>query len=206
MHGLATQQPRRIYVTGFAGSGKSTLVRHIASRLQRPAFSFDAIAFDPATHQRRSDDDRKSDVMRIAALPGWVVDCWYLDWTRHLLEQADFIIWLDLPWRIALWRMVKRHALAELTHHNPHPGWWNLWRFVRSERSHYTALPSPQTDLQGEAFPINWINTQRVLACYGSKVQHCTTPSDVAVLARKLTNKQQLEGYKRHARFADLNF
>ena len=176
--------PRRIYVTGAAGSGKTTLVRQLAARLALPAFYFDDVAFDPLTHRRRSDDERQVDVARIAALPGWVVDCWYLDWTQPLLQQADLIAWLDLPWRVAARRMVWRHLMADLARANPHPGWRRLWRFFRAERARYTA--SSAEDLRSGSAHINWANTRALLAPYAPKARRCRRPREVEALLREL--------------------
>ena len=33
---------------------------------------------------------------------------------RELLEAADIIVFLDLPWRVAYWRIITRHLRASL--------------------------------------------------------------------------------------------
>jgi adenylate kinase family enzyme len=180
--GSTTVTARRIFVTGQGGSGKTTLARQLAARLDLPTFSFDDVAYDPRTHRRRADDLRRADAARIAALPAWVVDCWYMGWTTPLLDRADLIVWLDLPWRIAALRIVLRHLKAELRRNNPHPGWRNLWHFLRSERARYVAPPSSAKDVARDDGANNRAATARLLAPYGAKVVRCRRPADVAAL------------------------
>lgn len=177
--------PRRIFVTGQGGSGKSTLTRQLAGQLHLPPFHFDDIAYDPRTHRRRAEDVRRAEVARIAALPGWVVDCWYCGWTAPLLDHADLIVWLDLPWRIAARRIILRHVKAELLRNNPHPGWRNLWRFLRAERARYVAPPSGVEALARDDGANNRATTARLFAPYRAKLAHCRRPAEVdALLAR----------------------
>jgi len=161
-------------------------VRTLAARLDLPAFHFDAIAYDPRTHRRRADDLRRADVARITALPAWVVDCWYFGWTAPLLDRAELVIWLDLPWSVAARRIVIRHLQADLRRDNPHPGWRNLWRFLRSERSRYLAPPSPPDELARHDGANNRAATARLLVPYRAKVVQCRQPAEVAALLANL--------------------
>lgn len=175
---------RRIFITGQGGSGKSTLARQLAARLQAPVYLFDDIAYDLTTHRRRSDELRIAAVHAIAAQPAWVVDCWYMGWTDDLLRQADLIIWLDLPWWVAAWRILRRHVLADLSGHNPHPGLRRLFAFFRSERQRYVAPVSSTVDLLHRDGANNRATTARILAVYHAKLAHCRRAADLAAVLR----------------------
>ena len=178
--------PRRIFITGQGGSGKSTLARQLASGLGIPCYLFDAIAYDSTTHRRRSDDLRLAGVREIAAQPAWVIDCWYMGWTEELLQQADLIVWLDLPWRVTAWRILRRHVLADLSGHNPHPGLRRLFTFLLQQRQGYLEPAVPPADLLGRDAN-NVATTARILAGYRAKVVRCRRPADVAAALRTVS-------------------
>src|SRR5205823_9251445 len=69
--------------------------------------------------------------------PAWVTEGTMLGWSDPLLRAADRIVWLDIPWRVALWRMLLRHVRAELAGNNRHPGWRRLFRFLWYTRKYY---------------------------------------------------------------------
>jgi hypothetical protein len=78
------------------------------------------------------------DVQRIAAQPGWITEGMFLRWTEELFLHAVAIVWLDLTFRVAAWRILLRHVKAELGRDNRHPGWSNLARIFRNVRRYYT--------------------------------------------------------------------
>jgi adenylate kinase family enzyme len=102
---------RRILVKGASGAGKSTLGLALAQRLNLPCIELDALHHGPnwtaasaAELQARLltalDDDR-----------GWIVDGNYDSKLGNLvLDRAELIVWLDLPLRTKLSRLVRRTA------------------------------------------------------------------------------------------------
>ena len=69
--------------------------------------------------------------------PGW--------WDRgpgvQARSRALTALWLDVPWRVAGWRIVKRHVLDDVHRTNQHPGYRRLWKFLVWSRWFYTAGP-----------------------------------------------------------------
>jgi hypothetical protein len=82
---------------------------------------------------------------------------------------ADHIIWLDVPWRVARWRIVLRHARASIRGNNRHKGLLKLWRFLQSANRYYSS---------GEG-PGNRDQTAIWLAQFGVKVHACRTDREV---------------------------
>lgn len=126
-----------MHIVGGSGSGKTTLSRRVANRLGVTAYDLDLIAYEGGAGPERSLDARLADVQRILAQSGWVTEGIYLSWTEELLCRADAIVWLDVPFRMAAWRIVKRHIMADLRGNNRHPGWRRLFRFLRITRTYY---------------------------------------------------------------------
>jgi adenylate kinase family enzyme len=98
---------QRINVVGTSGSGKTTFGRALAGRLGIPYIELDALSWEadwvavptPVLRERVS-----------AAVAGerWVIDGNYSA-TRDLVwARADTVIWLDLPLRVVMWRVVAR--------------------------------------------------------------------------------------------------
>ncbi len=73
----------------------------------------------------------------VGAADSWVVEGIYLGWTAPLMNRADVIVWMDVPVRVALWRIFCRHLKAELRRDNKFPGWRRLFRFMRLANDQY---------------------------------------------------------------------
>lgn len=98
---------RRIWIVGPTGSGKSTVARELAQRLRIRAYHLDEYYHLPGWHSREPKDFTLT-VKRITNRPAWIVDGNYGLVRRPFLSRADFIIWLDVPLRITLPRLIVR--------------------------------------------------------------------------------------------------
>lgn len=100
---------RRVRVVGTSGSGKTTLARALAARLDVPLLELDAI-FHHAGWRQAADEEFRADLRAfLAAAPdGWVVDGYYGTRVGPLLDDADVVVWLDLPRRVVMGRVVRR--------------------------------------------------------------------------------------------------
>jgi adenylate kinase family enzyme len=101
---------RRVQVIGGSCSGKSTTSRRLAAILGFPSIELDALHHDPGWTEASAEVFRARVADAIAAAPdGWVVDGNYfgkLD--SFVLDQADTIVWLDIPYRTAVRRVLWR--------------------------------------------------------------------------------------------------
>ncbi len=130
---------RRIYITGGAGVGKTTLARKLADATGFERFELDSLLWAHAdTGERVSPQERTEIVADIAVKSNWIVDGVNVGWAQEIWRTADLVIFLDLPLWVMLWRVFWRHVKAEIRRNNRHPGWLNLFRFLRIiARSHW---------------------------------------------------------------------
>jgi adenylate kinase family enzyme len=100
---------KRVAVTASAsGNGKTTLGRALAERLGVPFVELDSLVHGPGWTEI-SDDELRRLVEPIVAGDGWVVDGGYRRKIGDLvLARADTVVWLDLPIRVWLPRLVRR--------------------------------------------------------------------------------------------------
>ena len=126
---------RQIAVVGCSGSGKTAIARQLADQLGLEHIELDALAQLPGWTLRPADELRADlEARLLAAQDGWVADGNYesLVGDTHL-NQADTIVWLDLPRRIVMtrvvWRTIRRvFTREELWNGNKEP-WTNLYHW-----------------------------------------------------------------------------
>jgi shikimate kinase len=100
---------RRVAVTASAsGNGKTTVGRALAERLDVPFVELDAIVHGP-NWTEISDDELRRILEPIVGGEAWVVDGGYRRKIGDLvLARADTVVWIDLPIRVWLPRLVRR--------------------------------------------------------------------------------------------------
>ncbi|MCB2223090.1 MAG: AAA family ATPase [Actinobacteria bacterium] len=99
---------RRISVVGPTGSGKTTVAAAVGARLGIPVVEMDALHWGPGW-QMRDRDTIRAEVAEAVAGGAWVVDGNYRSVSQDLVwAAADTVVWLDLPFRTNLWRLLRR--------------------------------------------------------------------------------------------------
>ena len=95
-------------VTSASGSGGTTVGREIAARLGVPFHELDALFWQPNWTMPDAEEfhDRVEHVLQTNA---WVIDGSYQSWLgQRVLSSADVVVWLDVPMRVWLPRLLRR--------------------------------------------------------------------------------------------------
>jgi len=95
-------------IASASGSGKTTFGRTLAESLGVPFVELDALVHEP-NWAETPDDELRDLVSPVLAGDGWVIDGGYFGKIGELvLARADVVVWIDLPIRIWLPRLVRR--------------------------------------------------------------------------------------------------
>ena len=146
---------RRVSVVGTSGAGKSTFASALAGVLGVPWLELDSV-YHQADWTPLVLGEFRARVAAVASGPGWVIDGNYSAVRDLVWARADTVVWLDLPRRTVMrriiWRSVRRVAgRVELWNGN-RERWRNLftldqqesviawaWKTHGSRRSRYAA-------------------------------------------------------------------
>ena len=100
---------RRVAVIASAsGNGKTTVGRQLAAILDVVFVELDALVHGP-NWTETPDDELRAMLEPVIAGDGWVIDGGYDGKIGNLvLDGADTVVWLDLPVRVWLPRLIRR--------------------------------------------------------------------------------------------------
>jgi len=174
----SVSEVRRVHIIGGPGSGKTTLARILGAGLRKPTYDLDVIGYEGRAGPKRPLRTRLDDVQCIAGQSGWVTKGMCLWWTEALFRHADVIVWLDVPFRVAAWRIVVRHVKAERRRNNPHTGWRSLARFLRNVQRYHGSSPIQPVALDDDV-SVTRAATADALRPHGAKVHVCHAGADI---------------------------
>ena len=104
----------RVSVVGVPGSGKTTVGRQLAASFGVPFVELDSIFHQPGWVELPVDDFRKR-VTEALTASAWVVDGNYSAVRDLVWQRADTVVWLDLPRRRVMYRIILRTVRRALT-------------------------------------------------------------------------------------------
>lgn len=101
---------KRIIVIGCGGAGKSTFSRKLSDKLDIPVYHLDKLFWNKGwveTPQEKFD----SYIKEILNKDKWIMDGNYLRTLDLRAENADTIIFIDMPTYLCLYRIMKRRLI-----------------------------------------------------------------------------------------------
>lgn len=104
----------RINVVGSSGSGKSTFSQQLAEKLDVPYIELDELHWKPDWEPSTNEElfDRLEQALSAEA---WVLDGNYKKATPIKWRRSQVVVFLDLPFPIVLYRIVKRSLVRSIT-------------------------------------------------------------------------------------------
>jgi adenylate kinase family enzyme len=127
---------RRVSLVGAPGSGKTTVGRNLAASLGVPFVELDAIFHQPQWAELSRDDFRDRVGTAVAA-PAWVIDGNYSVVRDLVWDRADTVVWLDLPRRLVMRRVILRTLRRAVTRET-------LWNGNREPLTNFYRLDPQQ--------------------------------------------------------------
>jgi adenylate kinase family enzyme len=107
-------------VVGCIGAGKSTVAVRLGALTGLPVVHLDRCWWHDGqyritgkksvTEHTLSAQEFRDLQLRVAAEDKWIIDGGYVADLDTRLARADTVIFLDLPRRVCLWRLVRRHG------------------------------------------------------------------------------------------------
>ena len=104
---------RRIVILGATGSGKTTFGRALAARLDYAATDLDELNWLPGWVQRPTGEFYAL-ANDAAQKPDWVIIGNYSKVRDAVWPRADAFIWLDYPFPLVFWRLLRRSVLRAI--------------------------------------------------------------------------------------------
>lgn len=98
---------KRVIVVGTSGSGKTTVAGQIAVTLGIHHIELDSIHWQP-NWTELPDEEFIDKVKKEIDRESWVADGNYKPVRDLLWRNADTLVWLDLPFRVVFWRVLRR--------------------------------------------------------------------------------------------------
>jgi adenylate kinase family enzyme len=128
---------QRVSIVGTSGSGKSTLGKALARRIGGEFLELDSVFHQPGWVPLPDEEFRRR-VGEAVAGERWVIDGNYSSKVRDLIwGRADTVVWLDLPKRIVMrriiWRSFRRAAWRVELWNGNREHWRNLFSLDKEE-------------------------------------------------------------------------
>ncbi|WP_245808922.1 AAA family ATPase [Shouchella patagoniensis] len=101
----------KIHIIGPVGSGKTTLARKLANQLEIPTYELDNIVWERRvgrSDRRREVEERDALFSDIVKRNKWIIEGVHR-WVGDGLREADFIILLDVPYKVRLAQILSRY-------------------------------------------------------------------------------------------------
>jgi len=105
----------KIYISGAAGSGKTTYAKKLSKKLEIDCFDLDEVKWinsgnNGTLNQERSKEERTELLNKILTEnESWICEgVYFQDWITPVVEQADEVMILNPPVYLRQYRIIKR--------------------------------------------------------------------------------------------------
>ena len=99
----------RIVIVGNSGSGKSYLAARLGERIAISPISLDQLFWEPGGHNHKRPEALVfADIAALKPQPQWIVEGVFGALAGRFMDNAECLIWLDMPWEICQLSLLQR--------------------------------------------------------------------------------------------------
>ncbi|MFK3939220.1 DNA topology modulation protein FlaR [Alkalihalobacillus sp. NPDC078783] len=103
---------KKIHIIGSVGSGKTTFAKKLSTQTGIQHYELDNMVWQRVEGSgdiKRSMEERDTYLSNTLQLDQWIIEGVHHIWVRPSLDQADLVIFLDTPYWIRNYRIIKRY-------------------------------------------------------------------------------------------------
>lgn len=103
--------PSKIHIIGSVGSGKTTFAKKLSIQTGIQHYELDNMVWERVEGSRdirRNVEERDGQLYNIVKFDKWIIEGVHHIWVKGSLDQADLILFLDIPYGKRNYRIIKR--------------------------------------------------------------------------------------------------
>jgi adenylate kinase family enzyme len=165
-----------IYIIGNSASGKSSLAKKLSQALKIKSYDLDNYYWQKKFTKKRDKQVVDKLVRTITHKNKWIIEGVYSSCITCSLDKADLIVWLDYPFRVIAWQLIKRQIsrgeklsdLIDFLHY--------VWDYYRKQtHKHYNRNES------------NYYKHKSIVENYPAEVVHITNRNELEQFVKKMS-------------------
>ncbi|MFA5887424.1 MAG: AAA family ATPase [Candidatus Nanoarchaeia archaeon] len=106
-------KPKRIFILGTVGCGKSTFAKKLSAMLKIKHYDLDDVFWTSKFNKKRTEKERDKKFKSLCDKKEWIVEGVYSTWIEYGIKKADVVVLLKIPRLILFWRITKRVVRRE---------------------------------------------------------------------------------------------